>query len=265
MTCRPAFICDRPSGRTLGFFVAAGLVALALAGCAQQLGGGNTGIVAPAPDFSACSTTRQRFYAASQDAVSSERNRQSLEDVSSMANSDFGRAITNALGSHMGGGGAILSNLASTLRNLSSRANEDTALIRQFAGSFDDLVQCRRQEVSELRRDLRARRLTRAEATERAGEIKAQALADASVARDVNAQLNARALRFQAAVSDVDTRLGAEPTYSPRRAEVAQVKQTVQTNQRALVTQAAAVDSSVRERAFDVISLLLRVEAVQDA
>ena len=244
--------------------VAALLMAGGIASCAQQPGSSGPAIVAPPADFSACSNLRQQFYGASQRAVSNERNRQSLEDMSSIANSDIGRTFMNTLGSHVPGGGNIASSLASTLRNLSTRANEDTELIRQFAFSFDDLARCRREEIAELRRDLRARRTTRPAATERAAEIKAQALADAAVARDVNAQLNARALRFQAAISDVDTQLGAEPAYSPRRANVAQVRQTVQTNQKALVTQAAAVDSSVRERAFDVISSLLPPRDVKE-
>ncbi|MDT7949893.1 MAG: hypothetical protein RQ966_00155 [Acetobacteraceae bacterium] len=239
--------------------------ATGLVGCAPQFGPANSGIPAPPPDYGACSGQRQRFYAVSQDAVSNERNRQSLEGASSAANSELGRLLTNSLASQIPSVGSLASSLGSMLQDLSASANQDTALIQDFAASFDGLVRCRRQEIAHLRRDLRARRITRPEATERASEIRSQALADAAVARDVNAQLSARAQRFQAAIADVDTRLGAEPVSSPRRAEVAQVRRTVQTNQKALVTQAATVDSSVRERAFDVISSLLPSAAVREA
>lgn len=234
------------------------LVLLAvLAGCAQGGGGPPPGIVAPPPDGTACYGRRQAFYAASDNAIAAEGRRQRLQGMSDFASSPAAAAITDLLGSRVPGGSAIASNLGTMLSTLSRNANEDTSLIEAFAGSFDMLTRCRRDEVNAIRRDVRARQLTRPEAVERLAAIRELATADAAVARDVNARLVSRTRQFEVAIEQVDTSIprdsiARDPAVRRQRTETDSVRRVVQTNQRALITQAAAVEASVSQRSFDI-------------
>ena len=241
--------------RTMSWLVLAALLAV-LGGCAGQssLFGGSA-IVVPAPDGTACYDRRRAFYEAGSRAVSAEENRQQLQSANTFINSSAGRQIINGIiGSR---GSSITSNLRTLLTNLANSANRDSELIAEVGSRFGDLVRCRQAEVVALRRDARARVLSREEARERAETIRQYAVTDAVVARDVNARLRGRTQLLQADLDSADVRLVEEPEargpiLAQRRAEIAQVRRTVQTNQRALEMQATSVDASVSEASFNV-------------
>lgn len=239
--------------RTCGTWAGALCIVL-LAGCAQPEGP-PPGLAMPAPDGTACYGQRQAFYAASNEAVAAEGRRQRLEGMSNLASSPAAQVLGDLLGSRVPGGSGVVGNLAGVLANLSRQANEDTGLINAFAGSFDALSRCRRDEVAGIRREVRARRASRADAAAQLAAIRQFAEMDAGIARDVNARLVSRTRQFQIAIEQVDTSIPADPAMRRQRAETEGVRRTVQTNQRALVTQAAAVEASVSPRAFEISAL----------
>ena len=238
------------------------LVALptVLGGCAGQTSlFGGAAITMPAPDSTACYDRRRAFYEAGLRAVSAEENRQQMQGAADFVNSNVGRQLlTSIVGPSVPSGAALTSNLGTLLTNLANSANRDSGLIAEVGSRFNDLARCRQTEVAALRRDARARILSREEARAKAEAIRQYAVADVAAARDVNARLRNRTQQLQIDLNRADASLVEQPlqvrgpSTAQRHAEIAEVRQTVQTNQRALETQTASVDASVREASFNI-------------
>jgi hypothetical protein len=241
-----------------GMLAACGLAAMMLGGCVTASNPLDLSTYrAPAADSDVCHERgRRQFYEASNAAIAAEQRRRAVQGASDLARSQPGQIITGWLGGYVPMGATAINAAVSLLDVVRQYANEDSGLIREVSARFEETTRCRQAEMAKIRSDLRARRITQEAAREQAAKLQREATADAAVARDVNQRLAARNANYLIAAREIDTSLPAgDPNLAARRAETAAVRDTVQTNQRALAAQSSAIARSEDVRLFDTSEL----------
>jgi hypothetical protein len=233
--------------------VSFGFAVLMLAGC----GAVPSTYPAPAADADACfDQGRRQFYDASNAAVAAEQRRQALETIANLSRTQIGqRILLTAANQNEIANVAVRASL-SLLDTVRKYASEDAETIREVGARFEETTKCRQAEMRRIRSDMRAGRITRQAAREQAAKLQREASADAAVARDVTDRLRARNAAQLIAVREIDTALPAsDPNLASRRAETAAIRDTVQTNQRALAAQSTAISKAEDASLFQISEL----------
>lgn len=236
-----------------GGLVGCGFAVLMLAGCGTV----SSTYPAPAADADACyDRGRRQFYEASNAAVDAEKRRQALQTMSDLSRSQIFQTVLRTTTNNSAPVDTLVRTSLSLLETARKYASEDAATIREVGARFDETTQCRQAEMRKIRADLRAGRITRQAAREQAAKLQSEASADAAVARDVTERLRARNAAQLIAVREIDTNLPAsDPNLASRRAETAALRDTVQTNQRALVAQSTAISKAEDASLFQISDL----------
>ena len=226
--------------------------ALALAGCAQGPGGNQAVLATPPPDGTACfASARVPFYDVSNRALAADQQ-QANANATNQGIAAIGAVATIAglaAGGRAGNIVAAVGALTAVVGALYSNVQTDQRFIADVSYSFSNLVQCRQGEAQQVRLDVRAKRLRPDEGRDRLVALRNLMQDDADAARRVNAALSRRNQTYALSASDMDTRLARETDYSARQkqgVQVAQARQTIQSNQRALTDQVSVIDRAAQ-------------------
>ncbi len=113
---------------------------------------------------------------------------------------------------------------ATLLTNISNDLSRENDQIDKTQLAFAQLSDCRRDEANRLRADLAAGRLTRPQAEQAMAGVKARAVEDLRIARQINAKLEERGANFQFANEQVNppAPVAAAPAPAPSRAPTTQ-------------------------------------------
>lgn len=218
--------------------------ALAMAGCTTPV----QTVPIPADDGTACySIARLPFYQSANVAFVTDQETQNRNATArGVAVVGGVAAITGLLiGGRTGNTIAAVGAVTAVAAALASTAQTDQRLIADMSIRFQGLAQCRQDEAARVRADVAARRITRDVGRDRLVNLRNLMLADADIARRVNTLLAQRNQTYSVEAANVDTQLANEPDPVVRRQkamEVAQARQTLQSNQRALTDQATAIN-----------------------
>ena len=250
---------------------AASLVAaLALAACAPGAGQPPRVTVAPPmADGTGCyDTARTPFYRIANTALIADQQ-QADANATNQGIAALGAAA--AIGGLIAGGRvghivAAVGAVTAVVGALNSNVQTDQRFIADVSSSFTSLVQCRQVEAQQVRLNVRTRKIRTAEGRDQLLHLRELMLADVDVARRVNYALAQRNRTYGVEAADVDTRLASEQNTSERQQrgmQVAQARQTFQSNQRALTDQVSAIDKAAQT--IVVSSLDLPAAAVRRA
>jgi hypothetical protein len=153
---------------------------------------------------------------------------------------------------------AAVGALTAVVAALNSNVQTDQRFIADVSVSFSALVQCRQAEAQRIRTDVRARRIKATDGKSQLLTLRELMLTDVDVARRVNYALAQRNRTYVLAAADMDTRLASEPNPAERQqrgVQVAQARQTIQSNQRALTDQVSAIDRAAQTITVSSIEL----------
>ncbi len=227
-----------------GSFATVGVVA----GCAAQSQG--PVVATPAPDGTGCyEPARVPFYGVANAALDADRKQRQADNANTglLALGAVATVAGLAAGGRAGNIVAGVGALAAVAGALALSVRMDQRFIADVGNTFAGLSQCRQDEALRVRAEVRAKRITVDQGRDRLVRLRNLMLEDADVARRVNAVLAQRNRVYDVNASDVDTRLASEPDPQVRRQkaqEVAQARQTIQSNQRALTDQAVAINKA---------------------
>lgn len=209
-------------------------------------------VASPPRDGTACyDNSRVPFYQVSNTAIVADQQ-QEARNQNGRTISGMG-GVLSLVGGNLGGMSGSLVNqlgqLAAQAGALNASAQTDQRLIADVSASFSALVRCRQSEAQQVRDDVRARRLPAAEGRQRLQALRDLLLVDVDIARRVNAALARRNQTYGVDAAQIDTQVPNEPNPVERQRrgqEVAQARQTIQSNQRALTDQVGAINQAAQ-------------------
>lgn len=104
---------------------------------------------------------------------------------------------------------------ASLYRTVSSDIQRDNDNIDKTQIAFNQLVDCRKRSADRIRADLRAGRITRADAQGQMADVKRRAAEDLQIARKISARIQDRGTDFEFANNQVNPSAAKRPPARP--------------------------------------------------